>query len=77
MSDLSITVAGDARQVASGTTAADLFADDRSIVVARVNDELRDLAQVLDAGDVVEPVTIDSDDGLAVLRHSCAHVLAQ
>jgi threonyl-tRNA synthetase len=77
VSDLSITVAGDVRQVASGTTAADLFADDRSIVVARVNDELRDLAQVLDAGDVVEPVTIDSDEGLAVLRHSCAHVLAQ
>jgi threonyl-tRNA synthetase len=77
VSDLSITVAGSARQVASGTTAADLFADDRSIVVARINDELRDLAQVLDAGDVVEPVTIDSDDGLAVLRHSCAHVLAQ
>ena len=77
MSDLSITVAGSARQVASGTAAADLFADDRSIVVARINDELRDLAQVLEAGDVVEPVTIDSDDGLAVLRHSCAHVLAQ
>ena len=77
MSDLSITVAGDPRQVASGTTAADLFTDDRSVVVARINGELRDLAQVLDAGDDVEPVTIDSDDGLAVLRHSCAHVLAQ
>ena len=77
MSDLTITVAGTPRQVASGTTAADLFADDRSVVVARINGELRDLAQVLDAGDEVEPVTIDSDDGLAVLRHSCAHVLAQ
>ncbi len=77
MSDLSITVAGNAQQVASGTTAADLFADDRSVVVATINGELRDLARVLDAGDVVEPVTIDSDEGLAVLRHSCAHVLAQ
>jgi threonyl-tRNA synthetase len=77
VSDLSITVAGDLRQVASGTAAADLFADDRSVVVARINGELRDLAQVLDAGDEVEPVTIDSDEGLAVLRHSCAHVLAQ
>ncbi|MEO8107989.1 MAG: threonine--tRNA ligase, partial [Actinomycetes bacterium] len=77
MSDLSITVAGAPRQVESGTTAADLFADDRSVVVATVNGELRDLAQVLMAGDVVEPVTIDSDEGLAVLRHSCAHVLAQ
>ncbi len=77
MSDLSITVAGNVRQVASGTTAAELFADDRSVVVAKINDELRDLAHVLDSGDVVEPVTIESDDGLAVLRHSCAHVLAQ
>ncbi|GMA85214.1 hypothetical protein GCM10025868_04640 [Angustibacter aerolatus] len=28
-------------------------------------------------GDVVEPVTLDSPDGLSVLRHSAAHVLAQ
>jgi threonyl-tRNA synthetase len=63
--------------VATGTTAADLFADDRTVVVARINGELRDLAQVLESLDVVEPVTIDSADGLAVLRHSCAHVLAQ
>ncbi len=77
MSDLRITVAGNAQQVASGTTAADLFVDDRTVVVARVNGELRDLDRPLADGDVVEPVTLDSEDGLAVLRHSCAHVLAQ
>ncbi|MBI4943420.1 MAG: threonine--tRNA ligase [Actinobacteria bacterium] len=66
-----------ARQVTTGTTAADLFADDRSIVVARVNGVLRDLAHELAEGDVVEPVPVTSDEGLAVLRHSCAHVLAQ
>ncbi len=77
MSDLTITVAGGAQQVASGTTAADLFAADRAIVVARINGELRDLKHVLAAGDEVDPVLIDSADGLAVLRHSCAHVLAQ
>ncbi|MEG0298152.1 MAG: threonine--tRNA ligase [Aurantimicrobium sp.] len=43
----------------------------------RVNGELRDLAHVLNAGDVVEPVAIDSADGLNILRHSAAHVLAQ
>ncbi|WP_280795221.1 threonine--tRNA ligase [Aurantimicrobium minutum] len=43
----------------------------------RVNGELRDLAHVLSVGDVVEPVTIDSADGLNILRHSAAHVLAQ
>jgi threonyl-tRNA synthetase len=77
VSDLTITVAGSAQQVASGTTAADLFATDRAIVVARINGELRDLKHVLAAGDEVDPVLIDSADGLAVLRHSCAHVLAQ
>jgi len=65
------------RTVTTGTTAAELFADDRAVIVARVNGELRDLARPLTDGDVVEPVTIDSPDGLAVLRHSTAHVLAQ
>lgn len=50
---------------------------ERSIVAMRVGGELRDLAARLQPGDVVEPVTIDSPDGLAILRHSAAHVLAQ
>lgn len=50
---------------------------DRSIVAMRVNGELRDLAHVLRPGDVVESVAIDSADGLSILRHSAAHVLAQ
>ena len=74
---ISVTVAGDERSVAEGTTAADLFADDRTVVVARVGDQLVDLAHVLHDGDVVEAVTIESPDGLDVLRHSTAHVLAQ
>jgi threonyl-tRNA synthetase len=74
---ITVSVAGSERSVAADTTAADLFADDKAVVVARVNDQLRDLAHVLADGDVVEPVTIDSDEGLAVLRHSAAHVLAQ
>ena len=50
---------------------------DRSVVAMRVNGELRDLAHVLQPGDVAEAVTIDSPDGLSILRHSAAHVLAQ
>jgi threonyl-tRNA synthetase len=65
------------RAVTTGTTAAEIFSGDRSVVVARVNGELRDLAHPLAEGDVIEPITIDSADGLAVLRHSAAHVLAQ
>ena len=54
-----------------------LFADDRSIVAARVNGVPRDLTYVVEDGDTVEPVAIDSPEGRAILRHSTAHVLAQ
>ena len=74
---ISVVVAGDERAVAEQTTAADLFGGERDVVVARINGELRDLAHALVDGDVVEPVRIDEPDGLMVLRHSCAHVLAQ
>lgn len=57
-------------------TGFDLFTD-RSVVAMRVNGELKDLAATTTATDVVEPVTIDSPDGLNILRHSTAHVLAQ
>jgi threonyl-tRNA synthetase len=75
--EITVSVAGSQRTVTDGTSAADLFGHDRSTLVARVNGELRDLAYVLGDGDLVEPVGPDSDDGLAVLRHSAAHVLAQ
>lgn len=65
------------RLVATGTTAADLFEGDRSVVAARVGGELKDLAYVVADGDEVEPVPMDSEDGLNILRHSTAHVMAQ
>ena len=63
-------------ELTDGSTAADLFSD-RAVIVARVNGELVDLATVLRDGDEVEPVTAADPEGLAVLRHSAAHVLAQ
>ncbi|MGW0664944.1 threonine--tRNA ligase [Streptodolium elevatio] len=65
------------RLVATGTTAADLFDGDRSVVAARVGGQLKDLAYVVADGDEVEPVPMDSEDGLNILRHSTAHVMAQ
>ncbi|MEU9043387.1 MULTISPECIES: threonine--tRNA ligase [unclassified Kitasatospora] len=65
------------RVVTTGTTAAELFADDRSIIAARVGGQLKDLAYVLQDGDEAEPVAIGSKDGLDILRHSTAHVMAQ
>ncbi|MCR2800861.1 MULTISPECIES: threonine--tRNA ligase [unclassified Microbacterium] len=61
------------------TYPADGFAlfPDRSVIALRVNGELKDLATTVGETDEVEPVTIDSPDGLSILRHSTAHVLAQ
>ncbi len=65
------------RDLEPGMTALDLFRDDRRVVVARINGELRDLDTELHDGDEVEPVDIESDEGLFVMRHSAAHVMAQ
>ena len=55
----------------------DLVFPEKNVVAVRVDGELRDLASSVPAGATVEAVTIDSPDGLDILRHSTAHVLAQ
>jgi threonyl-tRNA synthetase len=77
MATIAITVDGAARSVESDQRPTHIFAEDKTIVVARVNGELRDLWTELSDGDVVEGVSISSPDGLNVLRHSTAHVMAQ
>ncbi|WP_113718033.1 threonine--tRNA ligase [Arthrobacter dokdonensis] len=74
---ITIKVDGETTTVATGTTAAELFFERREVVVARVDGVLTDLDTRLAEGTAVEPVTIDSPDGLNVLRHSTAHVMAQ
>ncbi len=77
MSTIDITVDGQARSVDAETRPTNLFAENKDIVVARVNGVLKDLWSDLAAGDSVEGVSISSPDGLMVLRHSTAHVMAQ
>ena len=77
MSTIDITVDGKACSVASDARPTNIFADNKDIVVARINGLLKDLWSDLSQGDVVEGVSISSPDGLAVLRHSTAHVMAQ
>ena len=77
MASIAITVDGSARSVESDQRPTHIFAEDKTIVVARVNGEIRDLWTELVDGDVVEGVSISSPDGLNVLRHSTAHVMAQ
>ena len=71
--------------VPAGTTASDAvkaaglpLSGGKAIVVVRdETGRLRDLDWVPETDVEVEPVAIDSPDGLNVLRHSTAHVLAQ
>ena len=74
---LQLTVDGEARTTEPGTTAAELYAEQRDVVVAHVNGVLKDLSTPLQDGDVVERVLVSDPEGLEVLRHSTAHVMAQ
>jgi threonyl-tRNA synthetase len=73
---ISINLDGKQEQVDASATGFTLF-NDKSIVALKVNGELRDLAHNVQANDSVYGVRIDSEDGLNILRHSTAHVLAQ
>jgi threonyl-tRNA synthetase len=72
-------------RVAAGTTAAAALREagvvldgpDGAVVVRDPDGVLRDLAWAPEADTDVEAVPASSPDGLAVLRHSAAHVLAQ
>ncbi|MEB7448615.1 threonine--tRNA ligase [Arthrobacter koreensis] len=72
-----LIVDGEEITVDTGTTGAQLFFERREVVVMRVDGVLRDLDTPLAPGQSIEAVTIDSEDGLNVLRHSTAHVMAQ
>ena len=87
---LHITLAGREHVVEAGTTAgqvidahADASSGKSTVIAARVAahdtapGQLRDLTWPLSDGDTVEPVPLDSQDGLMIMRHSTAHVLAQ
>jgi len=77
MSMISVTVDGAVRSIEADQKPTHIFADNKEIVVCKVNGVLKDLWTDLVEGDVVEGVSISSPEGLSVLRHSTAHVMAQ
>jgi threonyl-tRNA synthetase len=88
---LQITLAGREHVVEAGTTARqalegpgglstatlNVTPGTTAVIAARVNGEPRDLGCRLADGDEVEPVELGSPAGLAIMRHSAAHVMAQ
>ena len=74
---IQVTVDGVSRTIEADQRPTHLFANVKEIVVCRINGVLKDLWSDLAEGDIVESVSINSPDGLFVLRHSTAHVMAQ
>lgn len=74
---ISITVNEERKEVDASFTGVELFAEDKNIIAVRLNGELRDLYTPLHNGDTVESVALDSEDGIAIMRHSATHVMAQ
>ena len=77
MGNISIVVDGKSQSVDSEIRPTQIFAENAEIIVCKVNGDLKDLWTDLVEGDVIEGISISSPDGLAVLRHSTAHVMAQ
>ena len=73
---------GSERQFDNAITGAEIAAGigeglARAAVAVRVNGELRDLTRAIEEDASIEIVTRESDDGVELLRHDAAHVLAE
>jgi len=75
MPELNVTVDGKP-VAASASTIRDVIKDKRAIA-ARVNGVPMDLATSLADGMTIETITPDTPEGLHLLRHSTAHVMAE
>ena len=74
MSDKVVTVNGAA--VPAGDTLKDVVRG-RTIVAGRIDDRPVDLTVPLKGGEIIETIDSSSLDGLDIIRHSCAHVMAE
>lgn len=76
---VTISLNGERRSVPRGITLAEALngARGREIIAARINGKLVDLGAPVNDDAQIEPVRADSPEGLDVLRHSTAHLMAQ
>ncbi|AYD89736.1 threonine--tRNA ligase [Actinomyces sp. 2119] len=75
-----VIVDGVERAIGAAATGATVFEEEvrtGQVVAVRVDGEPWDLERELPEAAVVEPITLDSEDGLNILRHSATHVMAQ
>ena len=77
MSELTATIDGNIEQVDEGTTGATWYSSNRRVIAMNVNGAPTDLTAEIPNGAEVSAITLDSQEGLQILRHSTTHVLAQ
>ena len=81
MATITVTLSNGEQRVDAGTPVLDVLKTAGSlnsqVVAARVNERVVDLSRPLAENCTVSPVAVDSPEGLEVLRHSTAHLLAQ
>ena len=77
MADFKVKVDGLEQSVNDKTNAIDFYKDNKDVVAVKINGELKDSATALKTGDEVVAVMAKSEEGLAIIRHSTAHILAQ
>ena len=79
-SQITVTVDGASRSVERGTRIRDVLLDGprkiRDIVAAKLDGKVVDLSLPLEADATIEPILTDSAEGIDVLRHSTAHLMA-
>ena len=77
MSELTATIDGNIEQIDEGTTGATWYSSNRRVIAMNVNGAPTDLTAEIPNGAEVSAITLDSQEGLQILRHSATHVLAQ
>lgn len=77
MADFKVKVDGLEQSANDKTNAIDFYKDNKDVVAVKINGELKDSATAVKAGDEVVAVLANSEEGLSIIRHSTAHILAQ
>jgi threonyl-tRNA synthetase len=77
VSSIEVVVAGKKISIQPETSYFDLLGADKKFLAAKVNGEITDISLTAKADQQIEGIEIGSEDGLAILRHSTAHVMAQ
>ena len=77
MADFKVKVDGLEQSAHDKTNAIDFYKDNKDVVAVKINGELKDSATAVKAGDEVVAVLANSEEGLSIIRHSTAHILAQ